>query len=91
MLQTLDLNGDMFLEKSNISKSDVQEVMDNFRPLQSSFDQLVYNIGNISSEVDISYITRNGVKADKSKATFIFSLLYIIVSKFRGKYSFMLG
>lgn len=62
----------MFLEKSNISKSDVQEVMDNFRPLHSSFDQLVYNIGNISSEVNISYITRNGVKADKSKATFIF-------------------
>ena len=51
----------------------MQELMDNFKPLQSSFDQLVYNIGNFSSEVDISYITKNGAKADKSKAVLIFS------------------
>ena len=55
----------------------MQEVMDTFKPLQSSFDQLVYNIGNFSSEVDISYITKNGAKADKSKAALIFSTAFL--------------
>ena len=63
----MDLNGDLILEKSNISQADVQEVIDSFTPLQSSFDKLVYNIENVSSEIDISYITENGGKAEKSK------------------------
>ena len=60
------MNGGQLLE-NNISKSEIQEIVNTFEPLQSSFEHLVYNIANFSRDVDLTYITSNGATVDKSK------------------------
>ena len=56
----------MLLKKSNVSQTEVKEIMANLEPLQGNFDQLVYSLENFTSEFDVP-LAQEGATTEKSK------------------------
>ncbi len=70
------VSSNLILDESNVTLEEVQKIVKDFEPFSGSFDKLTYEVTNLSSEIDLSFMSdKKGPLQDQSGSFIVLGYL----------------